>query len=108
MNNSGQVLAQFLKYHDYKPEEILIVFDDLDIRLGEWKLQHDKYPKNHNGINSIHQSTGQTNYNYLRIGVETRDESRRSQQPGEDYVLSKITKEQQKILQEVFKQISLY
>lgn len=108
MNNSGRVLAEFLKYNEYKPEEILIAFDDLDLQFGQWKLQFDKFPKSHNGIISIQQQTSRTDYNYLRIGIETRNEQRRLQQKGEDYVLSKLTKEQLDILQGVFKEISLY
>ena len=103
MNNSGQVIAEFLKYNEYKPEEILIAFDDLDIEFGEYKLQHGKFPKSHNGINSIQNATGETNYLYFRIGIETRDEKRRLQQSGEDYVLSKLSKQQKDVLESVFK-----
>ncbi|MBD3280728.1 hypothetical protein GF389_04350 [Candidatus Dojkabacteria bacterium] len=105
MNNSGQVTNNFLKYNGYNPEEILIAFDDLDIMLGEWKLHKDRFPKSHNGINSIHLSTGRTDYQYLRMGIETRGKKRRLQQSGEDYVLSKIDSKQMESLDAVFEDV---
>ncbi|MBN1331883.1 aminoacyl-tRNA hydrolase [Candidatus Dojkabacteria bacterium] len=106
MNNSGPVIAQFLKFNELEPEEILIAFDDLDLEFGEYKIQQGKFPKSHNGINSIHESTGKADYWYLRIGIETRDEKRKQQQKGEDYVLSRMTPNQQKTLQSLFDKIS--
>jgi len=92
MNRSGVVLAHFLKFNDLHPSEILIVHDDLDIQFGEFKLQTGKFPREHNGLLSIHKATGQTDYNYLRIGIETRTDEMRNRIPGEDYVLQKIPK----------------
>lgn len=100
MNRSGDVVADFLKYTNIQPEEILIVHDDLDINLGEYKLQLDKFPKSHNGIKSIQEKTGVTRYYYLRIGIENRDDELRKRISGEDYVLSKIDKKAQTIIKD--------
>lgn len=106
MNNSGETVQSYLKFNKYKPEETLIAFDDLDLEFGNWKLQYNKHPHSHNGVNSIHNSTGSTNYWYLRIGIETRDQKRKLQQSGEDYVLSKLSNEHQEKLKTVFKAIT--
>ncbi len=100
MNNSGQVLARLLKYNEYKAKEILIVHDDLDIDLGKYKLQFSKYPKSHNGIISIHQSTNKTKFWYLRIGIETRSEEDKRKISGEKYVLKKLAKDNLKTLKD--------
>lgn len=100
MNRSGDVVADFLKYSNIQPQKILIVHDDLDISLGEYKLQFDKFPKAHNGIKSIQERTGATNYYYLRIGIENRSEELRNKISGEDYLLSKIDKKAQTVINE--------
>lgn len=105
MNRSGEVVAEILKFKDITPDKVLIVHDDLDLQFGEFKIQQGKYPKSHNGILSIHERTGETEFNYLRIGIETRDEELRNRFKGEDYVLSQIPKERAEEIEEVFREI---
>lgn len=105
MNKSGDVLAEFLRFNKYEPDEILIVHDDLDITLGNFKIQQGKYPKQHNGISSIHERTGETNFLYLRIGVETRDKLMQSRISGHNYVLKKLTKEQRENLEKTLQKV---
>lgn len=108
MNNSGFVMANFLKQKNYKEDEILIVHDDLDIQFGEFKLQKGRFPKAHNGINSIHETTGKTDFWYLRIGIETRNEMDRARIAGEDYVVQQIPKNSALILEETLSKIFAY
>lgn len=93
MNNSGEVVAHFLRQSNLNPDEILIIHDDLDIQFGEFKLQKGKFPKVHNGLSSIHNSTGEKDFYYLRVGIETRQGIERQRISGHDYVLQKIPKE---------------
>ncbi len=102
MNRSGEVVADYIRYSNLAPEEILIVHDDLDIQFGEYKIQYDKFSRTHNGIRSIHEKTGMTNFNYLRIGIETRDATDRVRFSGEDYVLSQIGNKNLGILKKLF------
>jgi len=98
MNNSGTVVGNYLRNAPVEAENILIVHDDLDLSLGKYKLQFGKFPKVHNGINSIQKVMGETNFHYLRIGIETRDQLGKARISGEKQVLMKFDKEQAEIL----------
>lgn len=105
MNLSGEALQSYLKYQNISPEKILIAFDDLDIPFGNYKFQYNKFPKDHNGITSIQNITKTTEYNYLRIGAENRDEGQRHQIPSEKYLLKKLEKEQLEQIEELYEKI---
>jgi len=104
MNNSGSVVADYLKNSPVEPKNILIVHDDLDLSLGKFKLQFNKFPKVHNGINSIHEKTDRKNYNYLRFGIETRNRLAKLRTSGSDYVLLSMKKGESEQMNDVISQ----
>lgn len=89
MNNSGKVVLDLVKRYKINPADILVIHDDLDLRLGEFKLQLARGPKVHNGLNSIEQSLGTGDFWRLRIGIDNRDPQNRT--VGEEYVLQSFT-----------------
>lgn len=83
MNLSGLAVKRFIKFS--KDIDLMIVIhDDLDLDIGEYKFQFGKGPKNHNGINSINEELKSDNYYRIRIGIENRNGI---PIPGLDYVL---------------------
>lgn len=90
MNKSGEVVSKIANYYKIKSEDIYIIFDDLDIKLGEYKIQRGKYPKNHNGINNIIQNLNKDNFTYVRIGIDSRTPIERNSIPPSEYVLQKL------------------
>ncbi len=110
MNNSGQSLRAFLAY--FYPEileedegnHLIVAHDDLDLELGEFKLQKGKGPKIHNGLASIYQQLGHKNFWHLRLGVDSRN-GERSIAPS-NYVLMKMLEAEQAKLQEVINKVS--
>ena len=105
MNESGRAVASIIKFYRLKTEEILIIYDDLDIRLGEYKIQFSKNPRIHNGVNSIIQHLGSSNFWNIRIGIDNRNDVEKSKIAGSDYVLGRFKKEELKIVDEVFHSI---
>jgi PTH1 family peptidyl-tRNA hydrolase len=110
MNDSGRALSSFLHYNPLKDNTavanlLMIVHDDLDLRLGNYKLQQGKAPKQHNGIISIEKFLGeQAPQSYrLRIGVENREAG--SKISGMDYVLHKFTTEEINTLKQTYSTI---
>jgi PTH1 family peptidyl-tRNA hydrolase len=102
MNDSGSfVLAQYTKYH-IPYTSLFIVHDDLDIKLGEFKIQFGKGPKVHNGLNDIYEKLGTNEFWHVRVGV---DPTSRGALRGEQLVLSDFTPEEKVILERVIKQI---
>src|SRR6185369_4075580 len=53
MNDSGVAVSAIVNFYKIEPDNIYVIHDDLDIKLGEYKIQKGKGPKQHNGILSI-------------------------------------------------------
>lgn len=107
MNNSGDFVASEVnKYRgDWEKAgelgvNIIIVHDDLDIPLGQFKIQRGVGPKVHNGILSVEEKLGITDFYRVRIGVDARDPSLRT--PGETYVLQNFTDQEEQVLSSLF------
>lgn len=105
MNNSGRSVNKIMQYFNIDSEEILVVHDDLDIELGEFKIQFDKGPKAHNGIISIESTIGTSKFWRLRLGVDSRDDLRRKNQSGADYVLDRVNTKEMEIILNTIKNI---
>lgn len=94
MNESGQVVRAVLDFYKILPSTagypgLVLLYDDLDITFGEYKLQFGTGPKVHNGVNSVvtHLKTDQ--FWHGRIGVDARGGERTM--PGRDYVLQRFS-----------------
>ena len=105
MNESGFSVAYAKKKHqELKVSDIYVIHDDLDIDLGEYKIQLGKGPKGHNGLESIDAALGTGNYWHVRVGMDNREAPNRV--PGEKYVLQDFTKEELIKKEEVVKSVT--
>ncbi len=105
MNEAGPALKKAARY--VPPEHILILQDDSDIILGEYKLSFDRGSAGHNGIASIIAALGAKNFWRLRIGIRpdtTPDFPEQDRLQAGDFVLQKISPAHQEILKSVFAQ----
>lgn len=98
MNLSGEAVNLVSKYYEIEPAQILIVHDDLDLKIGCFKIMFSKGPKLHNGINSIENRLGTSDFWRLRIGVDNRDLTTRENIPPSSYVLSRFRVDENEIL----------
>ena len=94
MNGSGKSVAALANYYKIKPEEILVVHDELDLPAGQSKLKFGGSHGGHNGLRDIHSALGTPNYWRLRIGIS---------HPGNknevvNYVLKAPSKDEQKAI----------
>ncbi len=81
--------------------QFYLVHDDLDIKLGEYKIQKGVGPKLHNGVESVENALKTKDFWRIRIGIDNRTVPI----PGEEYVLQKFSSEERKVLDEVFEEI---
>jgi peptidyl-tRNA hydrolase, PTH1 family len=86
MNLSGKCVSSVRNFYRVDINDIYVVHDDLDMSLGNWKIQEGVGPKVHNGISSITELLGDDGYWRVRLGIDGRDNERR--EPGRDYVLT--------------------
>ena len=96
MNESARIIHD-LRYMKYDLRDVYAAHDDLDIKLGEYKIQRGVGPKLHSGVQSIEGVVRDKNFWHIRIGVDNRDPSNRT--PGEEYVLQKFMPGEKVILE---------
>ena len=69
MNLSGKTTSLMAGYYKIKPENILIIHDELDLPPGVMKLKLDGGEGGHNGLKDISQKLGTKKYYRLRVGI---------------------------------------
>jgi peptidyl-tRNA hydrolase, PTH1 family len=85
MNASGRAVQMLAGFFKIKPEEILVVHDELDFAPGVARLKQGGGIAGHNGLRDISQRIGSHDYWRLRLGVGRPAAGRE----GADYVLEK-------------------
>lgn len=100
MNDSGRAVRALTMHYNLQPSTIYIVHDDLDLRLGEYKIQKGKGPKIHNGILSVEEYLKTKDFWRVRIGVDNRTTGNRID--GYNYVLQNFRPEELKTLTDTF------
>ena len=89
MNNSGDCVFKFANYYNVKPEDILVIQDDLDINVGKYKFKINSSSGGHNGIKSIINNLGTNGFFRLKIGI-----SNIRKNDVIDFVLGKFSKDE--------------
>lgn len=97
MNNSGISVKKISDYFKIQPQDIFIIHDDLDIPVGEYKIQFDRGAAGHNGIKSIIDHLHTQAFNRIRIGIGKPQNNI----PVEDYVLQNFLKEEREIINKI-------
>ncbi len=69
MNVSGRAVARIQRVFEFQPEEILVVYDCMDLPLGKVRLRQAGSSGGHNGMESIIQALGTKLIPRLRIGI---------------------------------------
>lgn len=102
MNESGRAVSGALQFYKLSPSDLILVHDDLDIAFGQFKIQHAKGPKIHNGVTSVETSIQSSEFLRVRIGVENRTVPI----SGSEYVLQNFTQEELNELKKIFSHVS--
>lgn len=69
MNLSGQPIQQFMHFYKLSPSDLLVAHDELDIPVGDLRLKQGGGHGGHNGLRSIVQQLGSSEFKRLRIGI---------------------------------------
>ncbi|RCW63051.1 aminoacyl-tRNA hydrolase [Saliterribacillus persicus] len=90
MNLSGESLGPLMDFYQLEPEDVAVIYDDLDLPLGKIRMRQKGGHGGHNGIRSIIDHLGTKNFNRIRFGIG------RPTTPMSvvDYVLGKFSKEE--------------
>jgi peptidyl-tRNA hydrolase, PTH1 family len=98
MNNSGQATRAVIDFYEknFNLADVFVMHDDLDIEVGQFKIQQGKGPKVHNGLIDLNKHLNSENYWHIRIGVDGRGGDRSI--PGSSYVLSNFNVEEKEMI----------
>ncbi len=106
MNDSGRFIAEKVNFYKITPENLVIVHDDLDLKLGEFKINFGKGPQVHNGLLSIEDTLGTKDFWRVRVGTDTRANMEgKLGDSGHDFVLGDFNSEEMGKLENIFPMI---
>ncbi len=110
MNNSGQSVKAVADYFKILNQDILIIHDDIDLDLGETRIQEGRGAAGHKGVESIIEHLGTKDFKRIRIGVKPAEENidtpKGNKFPtgqAEKFVLENFTNQEEKIIGEIIK-----
>lgn len=103
MNLSGEAIRPLMDYYDVDLEDILVIYDDLDLPQGKIRLRTKGSPGGHNGIKSIVQHVKTEDFKRIRVGIGRPQNGMKIT----DYVLGRFTNEEVNLISDAAQQAAL-
>ena len=97
MNLSGEVISKYANFYKIDSSDIIVICDDLDLFVGNFKIKDKGSSGGHNGLNNIIKMLGTSDFKRIRIGI-----SNNKDYDTKDYVLSKFSDEEKSKLFDTF------
>jgi len=69
MNHSGRSVKQWLHYYKIPPQDVIVIHDDIDMNSASVKMKTSGGHGGHNGIRSIIEETGHSDFFRIKLGV---------------------------------------
>jgi len=85
MNESGRSVIELMKWNNISPEHLFVIYDDMDLPVGEIRVKDKGSSAGHHGIESIFRHLQGHNFWRVRVGIGRSDLIK-----GADYVLARI------------------
>jgi peptidyl-tRNA hydrolase, PTH1 family len=112
MNLSGLAVEALVREFEVDPmRDLLVIYDELDLKLGTFKIRESGSPAGHNGARSVTDALGSREWLRLRIGVAPNlppeaMASGSGRRLGKDYLLSPLRKADLTVLDEVLDRVA--
>ncbi len=106
MNESGTAVKNSLRYFKASPDELLIIHDDSDIQIGEYKLSFERGSGGHKGIESIISNLKTNRFWRIRIGIRPPSRKDAPRKKAVEFVLKNISPAHKRQLMSVFAAIA--
>jgi peptidyl-tRNA hydrolase, PTH1 family len=113
MNLSGASVSALVREFEADPaQDMLVIYDELDLPLGSFKIKERGSPAGHNGARSVTAALGTQEWLRLRIGVganlppEAIAAGASNKRGGKDYLLSPMRKADLAVLDEVLEKVA--
>ncbi|BBF44769.1 peptidyl-tRNA hydrolase [Lachnospiraceae bacterium KM106-2] len=96
MNLSGESVRQLVDFYKVLPEEVIVIYDDISLDVGQLRIRKKGSAGGHNGIKSIIQHLGTNEFPRIKVGVGNKPDG----WDLADYVLGHFSKEDQVTMKE--------
>jgi len=102
-NESGKVVAEYMRYYKIPASDILVICDNFDLEFGTVRYRSTGSAGGNNGLKSIDSALKTSDYPRIRIG--TGNDELRKKMEDVDFVLSRFTPEEKEKLGEVMGEV---
>ncbi len=102
MNLSGESVRELVDYYKVTPQEVIVIYDDISLEVGQLRIRKKGSAGGHNGIKSIISHLGTDEFPRIKVGVGDKPK-------GWDlanYVLSRFSAEENTVVREALKDTS--
>jgi PTH1 family peptidyl-tRNA hydrolase len=105
MNDSGRSVRAIMDFYKIPIENLIVIHDDMDLKLGDIRVKTGGSSAGHNGIKSIDATVGRE-YMRVRIGID-HPRNLGLNTDAADWVLGRFTPEQLLVINDTIKKIEL-
>jgi len=110
MNNSGQSVATALTDVEGRSERVIVLYDELDMGIGGFKISFNRGSSGHNGVQSIIDALGTKAFTRIRIGISPVSlfgsiKKPKGEQRVLDFILKPFTGGEQKKIEHVSEEV---
>lgn len=111
VNNSGEAVKKIKSFYKVKPEDVIVIHDDLDIEFSDFKVSFARNAGGHRGVQSVINCLKTNKFWRLRIGTANRKLTtarhqrtlKAKKEAVGNFVLSRFTPSEQSELKKVIK-----
>ena len=96
MNNSGFSIVSACNYFDIKNNNLLLIYDDIDLSLGTLKFKEKGFSGGHKGVENVIYQLGSNEFPRLKLGIANDGVMR----PSEKFVLQPFRNDEKTIINE--------
>ena len=96
MNNSGEAVQKLKAYYRMSSADILVIYDDVDVKLGQIRIREKGGPGSHNGMKSLVRLLAGGDFPRIRVGIGPQPEH----YDIVDFVLGKFSSDEQMVLEQ--------
>jgi PTH1 family peptidyl-tRNA hydrolase len=93
MNNSGMAVSLLAEYYKVPPDDIWLIYDELDLPLGSLKIRFGGAAAGHHGVESVMEHIGTDKFWRFRLGIGLAQKSSTVNEDGETIKVRKTVKE---------------
>ncbi|MGB8453380.1 MAG: aminoacyl-tRNA hydrolase [Anaerocolumna sp.] len=102
MNLSGESVRELVDFYKVTPQEVIVIYDDISLEVGQLRLRSKGSAGGHNGIKSIISHLGTQDFLRIKVGVGDKPAG----WDLADYVLSRFKEEEQPVIRDAVKKSS--